>query len=82
MKNKALVKVGIVLISLACVAWLTVVIIPFLPWWLAVKGGAITGALVVGEILFWLGTVCVGKELLAKYKAYLTRKRQVNKNGK
>ncbi len=82
MKNKVLVKVGIVLISLACVAWLTVVIIPFLPWSLALKGGAIAGVLVAGEILFWLGTLCVGKELLAKYKAYLTRKRQGNKKGK
>ncbi len=33
-----------------------------------------TISLVVGEVLFWLGGIMVGKELFSKYKTYLNPK--------
>lgn len=73
-KKPILYKIGLVLLSLAVLGWLIAVSIPFMPFSPAVKAAAISGVLVVAEILFWIGALFVGKEVAATFKSYLNPK--------
>ncbi|MFF5994756.1 transporter suffix domain-containing protein [Lysinibacillus sp. KU-BSD001] len=74
MKNKVLYKVGWVFIIIACLLWISLVVIPFLPFSLGMKAAAVTGAVVLAEVFFWIGAIFVGKEVITKYKKYLNPK--------
>ncbi len=41
-----------------------------------------TISLIIGEVLFWLGGIMVGKELFSKYKTYLNPKNWLKKQIK
>ncbi len=41
-----------------------------------------TISLIIGEVLFWLGGIMVGKELFSKYKTYLNPKNWFKKADK
>ncbi|MDY0394944.1 transporter suffix domain-containing protein [Virgibacillus halophilus] len=67
-------RFGIALLIIAVLCWLTVAITPFTPFSLTVKASIVTGSLIIGEILFWIGALLVGKEVVSKYKRYLNPK--------
>lgn len=74
MKNKLLYKIGWGLIVVSVLWWGLIVVVPFFPLSLKMKATVITAAIVLAEVFFWLGAVLVGKEVVAKYKAYLNPK--------
>jgi len=71
LKNKLLYKLGWLLIMISFVCWGVIVILPFFPLSLSFKTASITFAVILAEVLFWIGAVFVGKEVVAKYKAQL-----------
>lgn len=66
-----LYKFGLGLLFLAVVCWILVAIAAVLPFSLGMKAGIITGCLIIGEVLFWIGAVFVGKEVVTRYKRHL-----------
>ena len=65
-------KLGLVLIIISFLPWLIIaVIVPFLPSSLAQKAILVPVLLVLAEVLFWLGALLVGKEVVQKYRRYL-----------
>ncbi len=65
-------KLGLVLIIISFLPWLIIaVIVPFIPISLAQKAILVPALLVLAEVLFWLGALLVGKEVVQKYRRYL-----------
>jgi hypothetical protein len=65
-------KLGLGLIIISFLPWLIIaVIVPFIPISLAQKGLLVPALLVLAEVLFWLGALLVGKEVVQKYRRYL-----------
>lgn len=79
MKSKksesVLFKIGVVLLITACLLWIGIVIIPFLPLSSLTQASIVGVLFIVGEIAFWLGTVLAGKEFVTRYKHYCSPKR-------
>ncbi|HDR7794343.1 TPA: transporter suffix domain-containing protein [Bacillus luti] len=73
-KKPLLFKVGIGLLIIYVLLWGSALIIPFTSLSAQVKTIVIPGCIVVGEILFLIGAVFVGKEVVSKYKKYLNPK--------
>lgn len=70
-KKNRTIRVGIALI-IACIPFFIIIpVIPFLELETKTKITLSTASLVVGEVLFWVGGILVGKELLTKYKSAL-----------
>jgi len=71
MKNKSWkFKLGLVLIVLSCLLFLTLPIIPFLKVDSKIKLSISTIVFLIAEITFWTGGLLLGKELFDKYKSY------------
>lgn len=64
-------QLGVVLIVGSCLAWLAILGIPLLPLPLAQKAAIVPGLLILGELLFWIGALLVGKEVAARYRHWL-----------
>ncbi|MGE7727154.1 transporter suffix domain-containing protein [Bacillus cereus] len=73
-KKLLLFKIGIGLLIIYVLLWGSALIIPFTSLSTQVKTIVIPGCIVIGEILFLIGAVFVGKEVVAKYKKYLNPK--------
>lgn len=73
-KKTILYKVGIGLLIVALFCWLIALIAPFTPLSVKAKAGAITGAMIFAEIVFWIGALLVGKEVASKFTSYLNPK--------
>ncbi|GAA0592798.1 hypothetical protein GCM10009001_06110 [Virgibacillus siamensis] len=67
-------KFGIALLIIAVLCWLIAAVTTLMPFSFTVKASIITGSLIIGEILFWIGALLVGKEVVSKYKCYLNPK--------
>ncbi len=74
MKKSIKFKIGIALIIISVIAFLSILVVPFLDFRSGIKIAVSTVLLVVGEISFWLGGFLLGKELFNKYKSYLNPK--------
>ncbi len=62
-------KSGILLIIFSVLTWiLSPIVIPFLPLTSEVKAITITSCLVIGEVIFWIGALMVGKEVANKIR--------------
>jgi len=70
-KNKWIVKLGILFILLSGVAFLVMILFPFLNIESVIKAKVSGAAFITMEALFWTGGILVGKELFTKYKSYL-----------
>lgn len=69
-QNKPLLfKFGIGLLIIYVLLWASALIIPFTSLSTQIKAIVIPGCIVVGEILFLIGAVFVGKEVVSKYKS-------------
>ncbi|MBD2135436.1 MULTISPECIES: transporter suffix domain-containing protein [Sphaerospermopsis] len=65
-------KLGLVLIIVSFLPWLAIaLILPFLPLAVAQKALLVPALLVFAEIVFWLGALLVGKEVIQRYRRYL-----------
>jgi hypothetical protein len=76
-------RLGLILIVLSFLPWIAIVlVVPFLPLSVAQKAASVPLLLVLGEILFWLGVLVVGKQVAQRYQQYFTLgfvKKQVRK---
>ncbi len=79
MKKNRFIQFGIILILLSGVAFAIMLLIPFLNMENKYKVLGSTSAIVAMEILFWTGSLLVGKQLISKYKSYLDPKRWIEK---
>jgi hypothetical protein len=70
MKNWKL-KIGIILISISVLIFLSLFAMPFLPIETKSKITLSTILIIIGEIMFWAGTLLIGKEVWNKYKAFI-----------
>lgn len=64
-------KFGIGLIIGSLFIWIIPIIVPFTPISLKLKGTIITIAVIIAEILFWVGAVLAGRTVAAKIRSYL-----------
>jgi hypothetical protein len=64
-------RLGIILLLVCIPFFLAIPIVPFLDLDTKAKVTISTILLITGEVLFWVGGLLVGKELLTKYKSYL-----------
>ncbi|WP_461633165.1 transporter suffix domain-containing protein [Labilibaculum euxinus] len=81
-KKNWVIRVGIFLIIFCIPFFLLIAIIPFLEMEATTKITISTISLIIGEVLFWLGGIMVGKELFSKYKTYLNPKNWFKKADK
>ncbi|NVO20359.1 MAG: transporter suffix domain-containing protein [Bacteroidetes bacterium] len=65
------IRLGISLIILSALSFLSLLIIPFLKSGSGIKVTISTVLIVLGEVTFWTGGFLLGKEILSKYKSYL-----------
>lgn len=73
-QKSILYKLGMGFLILSLLLWLIPVITPFTSLPTKVKAGAITGSIIIAEVIFWIGALLVGKEVAAKFKGYLNPK--------
>lgn len=67
---------GWILVCAASALWIICIIVPFLSLSVGVKTAIIAILIVVAEILFWLGTLLIGKNIWQYLKE---RKRKIGK---
>ena len=70
-RKKKYYKIGMVLLMLSLLTWLIPVVAPFTAFSTNTKAMIIGGAIIIAEIMFWVGAILVGKEVAARYKSYL-----------
>jgi hypothetical protein len=81
MKKTWKFKLGIVLMIVCVIAFLTIPVVPFLNLENSAKITISTVLLVIGEITFWTGGLLLGKELFSKYKGYMNPKNWFKPKG-
>jgi hypothetical protein len=74
MKRSIKFKIGLILIVVSAIPFLTIAVVPFLDLKSGVKITISTILLIIGEIMFWSGGLLLGKELFTKYKTYFNPK--------
>jgi hypothetical protein len=74
MKNKWQFRLGIILILVSIVLFLSLIAIPFLPTTVSLKLTITTVDFILAEVLFYSGGLLVGKEVFTKYRQYLNPK--------
>lgn len=80
-KKTIFYTIGMVLLISTIPLWVIPIIVPFTSLSVGLKGGIITASLLIAEIMFWVGAVLVGKEVVAKFKSYFSLKRWKSKSG-
>lgn len=68
-------RIGILLILFSGLAFALMLIIPFLELENKFKVIGSSAAFIAMEVLFWSGSLLVGKEIITKYKAKLNPKK-------
>jgi hypothetical protein len=71
-------KLGVFLMILSAIVFLSLLIVPFLKFNGKIIVTITTVMVIVGEVLFWSGGLLVGKELFNKYKSYFNPKTWFN----
>lgn len=74
-------KLGIVLMIVSAIVFMSLLVIPFLDLNSKEKITITTIIIVIGEISFWSGGFLVGKELFTKYKSYFNPKNWFKKKS-
>lgn len=68
MKKSVILKIGWIFIFLACISWISLIVIPFLSLSFTLKAMSATACVVLGEVFFWIGTLFIGKEVFQTFK--------------
>lgn len=70
-KKKWKLKLGITLISASVAIFLMLFALPFVSMDTKVKIALTTALMIGGEVMFWVGTILIGKDVYLKFKAKL-----------
>lgn len=68
LKTSKAKRIGVILIILSVGLWVAILLVPYLPFSTAVKLLISSSLIVLAEILFWVGGIILGKEVMKKYK--------------
>ncbi len=68
-------RIGVGLITLSCLLYAGLLVLPFLPLSLRSKLALSSILVITGEAAFWIGGLIVGKEVVTRYKQYLNPRR-------
>jgi formate hydrogenlyase subunit 4 len=79
-KNNWKFNLGIIILALSILLFLSLPVIPFLPFENKTRITVSTIVFVVAEVTFYSGGFLLGKELFSKYKSYLNPKNWFKKN--
>jgi hypothetical protein len=63
-------NLGIFLIVLSTLLYASLIVLPFLNIPVSIKLGITPIVIIVGEIIFWIGGILVGKEIIIKYRRF------------
>ncbi|WP_226647252.1 transporter suffix domain-containing protein [Mesobacillus subterraneus] len=74
-------RIGMILIIASFIIWVMPLGIPFLPISGKMKAFSITSALVMAEVLFWVGALMVGKEAARKIRTAINPKNWKNRRN-
>lgn len=72
-------RIGIVMISISVACFLFLLAVPFLQVGPKFKITLTTVLIVVGEVMFWVGTILIGKDVYNKFKEKLKSGEWLNK---
>ena len=72
-------RTGIVMISISIIIFLALFAVPFIPLDAKLKITLGTILIVAAEVLFWVGTILIGKEVYNKFMAMLKSGEWMNK---
>ncbi len=61
-------KIGVALVVLGILLYLSLLAVPFLSISSEDKVGIVAIGVVIGEIMFWLGAILAGQDIIRKYK--------------
>jgi hypothetical protein len=67
-------KLGIVLAIGSVIPWLLLFALPFLPLSLTERAMGAAGLLVMAEVMFWVGAVLAGQEVVRRFRQTLNPK--------
>jgi hypothetical protein len=59
----------------------SLIVIPFLKIPVSIKLGVTPVVVIIGEIIFWIGGILVGKEIISKYKKYINPLNWLKRNN-
>lgn len=74
MRFSRVTKLGIVLAIGSVIPWLLLLVLPFLPGSLTEQAIAGAGLLVLAEVMFWVGAVLAGHEVVGRGRQKLKLK--------
>lgn len=69
--QKIRLRIGMILIIISVLIFLTLFLVPFLGIDLKFKLSVATALAITGEIFYWIGVLLIGREAWKKYKAFL-----------
>jgi hypothetical protein len=67
-------KLGLFLAIGSVIPWLLLLVLPFLPLSLAERAMLAAGLLVMAEVMFWMGAVLAGQEVVRRFRQKLNPK--------
>lgn len=74
-KSAVATWIGAGLITLSCLLYAGLLVLPLLPLSLHSKLALSSILVITGEATFWIGGLIVGKEVVTRYKQYLNPRR-------
>jgi hypothetical protein len=67
-------KLGIILAIGSVIPWLLLLVLPFLPLSLTERANVAAGLVVIAEVMFWLGAILTGQEIVRRFRQKLNPK--------
>ncbi len=67
-------KLGLFLAIGSVIPWLLLLVLPFLPLSLTERAMGAAGLLVLAEVMFWVGAVLAGQEVVRRFRQKLNPK--------
>jgi hypothetical protein len=74
-------QIGWAFIVISTIFWLIPFAMPFLSFSTTIKVGIGGAAVVIAEVLFWLGAVILGKDVVEKYRKSLFKWKKRDKES-
>jgi hypothetical protein len=72
-------NLGIILIVLSTLLYASLIVLPFLNIPVSIKLGITPVVIIAGEIIFWIGGILVGKEIIIKYRRFFNPLNCINR---
>jgi hypothetical protein len=74
MRLSRIAKLGIILAIASVIPWLLLLVLPFIPLSLTERAIGAAGLLVLAEVMFWVGVLLAGHEMVQRFRQKLNPK--------